>query len=129
MIKPWISAWDFCISIIKDIESSDKLLFVSKSLGCITAVRLSNLLKLQARHILLTPPRAALDEAIKPDEIIAMVIGDQDNYVDKDYTRNFCNKRSIPCLVIEGVDHSLKNGKEDESINLNILSFLKDKIE
>lgn len=110
----------------ENITDEDELLFVSKSIGCIVALKFSSLLNLKAKHILLTPTEDALKEVSEYSDIASAVIGDSDPLMDVSTLKEFCSNKEIPMLIVQGTGHSLKtdNPKETEEKTLEIVSFL-----
>lgn len=115
----------YCLCVMSDLWvcDEDDLVFVSKSLGCISALKVSSLLKIRTRHILLTPTKEALDEFSDYSVVEHAVIGDMDPLMRPEDLAGFGASHGFPTLVINGVGHSLKldDEKETEIINDRII--------
>ncbi len=118
--------YSICSLQKENITEEDELLFVSKSIGCIVALKLSSLLKLKAKNIMLTPTQDALNEVSEYSDIISTVIGDNDPLMAVDSLKEFCSDKDIPMFVVQGTGHSLKtdNQQETDEKTAKIVSFL-----
>ncbi len=107
------------------LEDCDDLLFVSKSLGCISALEYSQLLDIEARHVLLTPTPDALALVKTSSEVACAIIGDEDPLMDSSSLVSFGGEHGFPVFVVKGSGHALKH--EDpaitESITSRVVSF------
>lgn len=107
-------------------EAYADIVFISKSLGTVCAGRLEARLARPPRQLYLTPLPQTLPYVKESSQIIAMVIGTRDTHMDSADLRDFCAKRGIPCMVVEGVGHNLKDERDPErtrEINAGILAL------
>ena len=107
-------------------EAYADVVFISKSLGTVCAARLEEQLARSPRQLYLTPLPQTLPYVKEPSRVIAMVIGTGDKYMDSTFLSSFCAERDIPCLVVQGVGHSLKDEgspAHTDEINAWILSL------
>lgn len=113
------------IAQLGDVPFADygDVVFLSKSLGTILAGWYAQRCGLSPRHLLLTPVAQTMPFVTDDTRVIAMVIGTEDPVYDYRKVTEFCQKRRIPCLVIEDVPHNLKheNEAETEAINRRIV--------
>ena len=117
-------ALGYAICALKDekLDECDELLFVSKSLGCISALKYSSLLNLKSRHVLLTPAREALEEISSYTDVVCAVIGSDDPLMSADELRT----HGFPVMVVPGTGHSLKCDDPDttEKITSDIAAYI-----
>lgn len=108
------------------LEDCDDLLFVSKSLGCISALEYSQLFDLEARHVLLTPTPDALALVKTSTEVACAVIGDEDPLMDSSSLVSFGEKHGFPVFVVKGTGHALKYDDPliTEIITSRLVSFV-----
>ena len=108
-------ALGYAICLLKDekLDKCDEVLFVSKSLGCISALKYSSLLNLKSRHVLLTPTREALEEISSYTDVVCAVIGSEDTH-------------GFPVMVVPGTGHSLKCDDPDttEKLTSDISAYI-----
>ena len=107
-------ALGYAICLLKDekLDKCDEVLFVSKSLGCISALKYSSLLNLKSRHVLLTPTREALEEISSYTDVVCAVIGSEDPLMSAD--------------ELPGTGHSLKCDDPDttEKLTSDISAYI-----
>lgn len=117
-------ALGYAICALKDekLDECDELLFVSKSLGCISALKYSSLLNLKSRHVLLTPTREALEEISSYTDVVCAVIGSEDTLMSADELRT----HGFPVMVVPGTGHSLKCDDPDttEKLTSDISAYI-----
>lgn len=112
----------------ENIKEAEELVFVSKSLGCISSLKYSSLLRVKAKHILLTPTPDALQEISDYSHIISIVAGRDDPLMDTSVLKTFCGMHTIPLLIVDGTGHSLKVEDDEKCREINqwILHFIFD---
>ena len=117
-------ALGYAICLLKDekLDKCDEVLFVSKSLGCISALKYSSLLNLKSRHVLLTPTREALEEISSYTDVVCAVIGSEDTLMSADELRT----HGFPVMVVPGTGHSLKCDDPDttEKLTSDISAYI-----
>ncbi|MCL2322048.1 MAG: hypothetical protein FWC47_08095 [Oscillospiraceae bacterium] len=101
-------------SIYKDI------LFVSKSLGTIIAGWLADMLAINIRQIYLTPVKETLQFLKRGKNIIIVIAGTKDKYLEPDVLKAHCEREQIRLELIEGVGHRLEIFG-DMNVNIDIL--------
>ena len=109
-----------------DLSGYEDLVFFSKSLGTVASARCAANLGLIPRMLPLTPLPETLDLTKPGDRVMGMVVGTNDRYVDWHRVRAFCAERSLPCLVCEGVGHSLADPNDKartETIRQQVLAL------
>ena len=87
----------------------EDVVFLSKSLGTILAAQYERDCEWKPRHLFLTPLNKTLMLIQPESRVIAMVLGTQDRFLTGRALKSFCEPRGIPCLLVEGVNHSLKD--------------------
>jgi hypothetical protein len=97
----------------------EDVVFLSKSLGTILAAQFERDNALKPRQLFLTPLNKTL-MLLQPDSrVIAMVLGTQDRFLTGRALTSFCEPRGIPCMLVEGVNHSLKDdGNEARTLEI-----------
>ena len=95
------------------LDGCDEVLFVSKSLGCISALKYSDLMSIAARHV------------------ECAVIGDTDPLMRSADLVSYGRNHGFPVMVVDGVGHSLKtgDGESTDRITGEIVSFVIDSLE
>jgi len=106
---------------IKDVYFNEysEILFVSKSLGTFIAGWLSGILPSNIKHIYLTPLKDSL-QYIKGENVVAVIAGTKDEYLDTARLQEHCNRENINLKLIEGANHSLQT-QGDVSENIDLL--------
>lgn len=114
-------ATGYALCVLSDlwVSGEDDLVFVSKSLGCISALKISSLLKIKTRHILLTPTMDALCELSAYSLVEYAAIGDGDPLLDASFLASFGKAHGFPTLIVPDVGHSLKKENEKDTEKLN----------
>ena len=91
-----------------DLTKYDDIVFVSKSVGTIidgwTDEKMSN----KVRHIYLTPLKETLPYIKRKNNIIAVIAGKEDRYLDAEILKNHCTEDNINLTQIDGAGHSLE---------------------
>ena len=117
-------ALGYAICALKDekLDECDDVLFVSKSLGCISALKYSSLLNISSRHVLLTPTHDALVEISSYTDVVCAVIGSEDSLMSADELRT----HGFPVMVVPDTGHSLKCVDPDttEKITSDIAAYI-----
>lgn len=117
-------ALGYAICALKDekLDECDELLFVSKSLGCISALKYSSLLNLESRHVLLTPTREALEEISSYTDVVCAVIGSDDPLMSADELRT----HGFPVMIVPAAGHSLKydDPHETDKVTSDIAAYI-----
>ena len=117
-------ALGYAICALKDekLDECDDVLFVSKSLGCISALKYSSLLNISSKHVLLTPTHEALEEISSYTDVVCAVIGSEDPLMSADELRT----HGFPVMVVPGTGHSLKCVDPDttEKITSDIAAYI-----
>ena len=115
----------------EDLDGCDEVLFVSKSLGCISALKYSGLMGIAARHVLLTPTPDALARISSSTDVACAVIGDTNPLMKSDDLVSYGWNHGFPVMVVDGVGHSLKTGDGESTgrITGEIVSFVIDSLE
>lgn len=90
-----------------DLQGRADLVFFSKSLGTVVAPRCAARLGLHPRMLYLTPLAETLALTGDQDRVMGMVAGTADRLLDWRTVEEFCVRRAIPCVICEGVGHSL----------------------
>lgn len=112
------------------INECNDVLFVSKSLGCISALKYASLLNIHSRHILLTPTKEALEQISTFTDIVCAVIGDEDPLMNSQELKDFGKEHGFPVLIKKQTGHSLKNKNIEitNRITSEIAAFVIDEI-
>jgi len=90
-----------------DFGQYNQILFVSKSVGTVTAAAYAHLLGLPVRHILYTPVEATFAH---PMESAIAFHGTRDPWADTETIKKLCADQGIPLYLTEGANHSLETG-------------------
>ena len=109
-----------------DLVQCTDLVFFSKSMGTVAAARCAARLGLRPRMLPLTPLPETLDLTKPGDRVMGMAVGTADRYIDWHRVRAFCKERDIPCVIGQGVGHSLadKNAPANtEAIRQQVLAL------
>lgn len=102
-----------------DLSKYDDIVFVSKSLGTVVAGWVEEKLCIKARHIYLTPIKETLPYIQHEKNIIAVIAGTKDKFLDADTLRKHCIKENIYLRQIDGVGHRLEVwGDMDKNIRI-----------
>ena len=103
-------ALGYAICVLKDekLDDCDEVLFVSKSLGCISSLKYSSLMNLKSRHVLLTPTREALEKLSSWVDVACAVIGSADSLMSIDELSSYIRTHGFPVMIVPGIGHSLK---------------------
>lgn len=110
----------------ENLDHCIDLVFFSKSLGTVVAPRCAAALRLHPRMLYLTPLPETLALTGADDQVIGMVVGTRDPLIDWHVVQDFCNAKSIPCLVCEKVGHSLADPSDSartEAIRQQVLAL------
>ena len=100
------------------------ILFLSKSLGTACASWYEQQMPTLPSQFYLTPLPQTLQNITDQSQVLGMVVGTEDSYISPSAVIDFCHKHEFPCLLIEGVGHSLadkKNTQKTELFNQKIL--------
>lgn len=101
-----------------DFSGYEEIVFASKSIGTVIALRLEDELKLsRVTHIVLTPITETIPYLMKNRRVKCMVTGSKDKMVDLETLQEVCRVNELPLTVIEDVGHRLET---KESIQKNI---------
>lgn len=100
-----------------DFEDYDNVVFISKSFGTICAGWLEEYLSILPQQFFLTPVNEMLPYVKKSSRVMGMVIGTEDKHMDYNFLKSFCKEKNIPCIVFNGVGHSLKYVNNQEKTN------------
>ncbi|GKU25171.1 hypothetical protein [Clostridium folliculivorans] len=106
---------------LKDIDLSqyDDIVFVSKSMGTAVAGWIEEKLCIKARHIYLTPLNETLPYIKKDKNIITVIAGTKDKFLDTETLKEHCKKENIYLKLIEGAGHRLEvRGDMNKNIEL-----------
>lgn len=122
--------YTICALQNKEIDKCEDVLFVSKSLGCISDLKYASLLNIYSKHVLLTPTKEVLDQISTYTDIICAVIGDEEPLMNSQELVNFGQEHEFPVLIKEQTGHSLKteNVEITRQITSDIVAFVIDKI-
>lgn len=107
------------LCFLDNSDTFDDIVFLSKSIGTVIALKTAENFGLANRHVLFTPISRTLNY-IKSDHSIKLVIfGTADPYVDATGLKEQCEQNAIDYLMIEGADHRLEtNGTEEKNIEI-----------
>ena len=111
------------------LSARDEVVLLSKSLGTLCAGWLEQKLSRPVRQVYLTPIEETLAYITPSSHVTLVVAGAEDPLMDPERLCVFCGARNIPCLVIEGVGHSLSTSDEaqDRSIRAAVTALLLEK--
>lgn len=112
-----------------DLQGLTDLVFFSKSLGTVVAPRCAARLGLHPRMLYLTPLAETLALTGDSDRVMGMVAGTTDRLLDWRTVEAFCARRRIPCVICEGVGHSLADANDPartEAIRRRVLALCRD---
>ncbi|MDD6770315.1 hypothetical protein [Inconstantimicrobium porci] len=113
---------DIILNQIKDIDFDkyEDVVFLSKSIGTSCAAWLEDYLNINVRQFFLTPIPLCLEYLKNTENVMAMVIGTKDKFIDFKEVESFCKRNNIKCLIFKDVGHSLKYKVDDgETEKLN----------
>ena len=108
----------------------DDILFLSKSLGTVTAARTLRALaphSVPIRSLYLTPLADTLALVQPGDTVLGMVSGETDRLIDWRAVQTFCAGHGFPFLLCPGVGHGLAAEGDDAgnaAITANVLTML-----
>ena len=94
------------------------ILFLSKSLGTACASWYEQQMPTLPSQFYLTPLPQTLQNITAQSQVLEMAVGTEDAYIAPPAVTDFCHKREIPCLLIEGVGHSLTDKKDTQKTEL-----------
>jgi len=107
-------------------EQYEDVVFLSKSFGTGLAGWYAEQRPIAPRFFHLTPTEIALEWVKDHTRLAGAVIGTEDHVLDYRCLEDFCARRQVPCLVIEGVGHKLKAQSDEETavINARIVDYM-----
>lgn len=108
-----------------DLNNTDDLIFVSKSIGTVVAAFYTSKEGIPARHVFLTPLEKTMS-FVKNGYGIAFC-GTADPWADSENIRTACERKKIPLTIIENANHSLETG--DINFDLDTLRAVLGRIE
>lgn len=101
------------------------IVFVSKSLGTMAAVWLNEYLKINVKHVLLTPlPQVIPYIKQYPEKIILTAIGTGDKFLDYKILEETAKEKNVKCFIYKGLGHSLEG--DDPKVNENVIKDIID---
>lgn len=103
-----------------DFSQYSDIVFVSKSIGTVIAGCVQEILGINVRNIYLTPLKETFPYLTQDKNIIVVVAGTKDRYIDIEILKNHCEKEKINLHKIEGVGHRLEVFG-DMNINVDVL--------
>ncbi|GFZ30047.1 alpha/beta hydrolase [Clostridium zeae] len=106
-----------------DLSQYEDIVFVSKSIGTAIAGWIEEKLCIKVRHIYLTPLNETLPYINKDKNIIIVIAGTKDKFLDADTLKEHCTKENIYLKLVEGVGHRLEV-KGDMNKNIELLKDL-----
>lgn len=115
------SCKSMALNQLKSIDFFDfeDVVFVSKSIGTVIAGWMEEKLAVKVRHIFLTPIQETLPYIKKDKNIIAVISGTKDKYLDSEFLKNHCKENDIFLKQIEGAGHRLEIwGDMDRNIDI-----------
>lgn len=94
-------------NMLKAVEwqQYDPVLFISKSIGTVVAVKYADAYRIPCRHILFTPLEDTFSVPIR--NAIAFH-GTADPWADTSRIRSLCKKAGVPLYITENANHSLE---------------------
>lgn len=106
-------------------EKYEEVLFISKSIGTVFALRYDTENSLNAKHVLLTPVSDTFTFYNSQKSVV--FYGTEDPFIKKGDVEDFCKKNSIRMYSVSGGNHSLETGniKNDIdilNINMSVIS-------
>lgn len=96
------------------------IVFVSKSLGTVIAGWVEEKLCVKVRHIYLTPIKETLAYIENGENIISVVAGTKDKFLDAEILREHCIRRNVYLKQINGAGHRLEIWRDMDK-NIEIL--------
>lgn len=112
-----------------EFENYSEVLFISKSIGTLEAVWISDKLGIDVKHIFITPIKETLPQIL--GRSCKVIAGTKDSILPKEILEDFCRVNNIKCLFIEGADHSLEIPNDPiKSIDRlkEVVSYVKDEV-
>lgn len=91
-----------------DLSAQEDVLFLSKSVGTVTATAFAAFHQLPARHVLFTPLEETFIHAA--DACGIAFSGTKDQCADHAKIKDLCSQKNIPLTAIENANHSLETG-------------------
>nr|WP_307991283.1 hypothetical protein [uncultured Niameybacter sp.] len=91
-----------------DFSIYDNVVFVSKSIGTVIAGWVQYTMGITVNNIYLTPLEETLPYMTKEDQIIVVVAGTKDKYIQAERLKEYCEKENIDLHLIEGVGNRLE---------------------
>lgn len=105
----------------KDLASYDEILFVSKSLGTVSAGWLADALEKEKRvkpgtirHIFMTPLEQTFPYMRKENCIV--ISGELDHYLERKKLKKFCKKHEVLWYCFPDVGHSMEHEKIKDTL-------------
>ena len=105
----------------KDLASYDEILFVSKSLGTVSAGWLADALEKETRvkpgtvrHIFMTPLGQTFPYMRKENCIV--ISGELDHYLERKKLKKFCKKHKVRWYCFPDVGHSMEHEKIKDTL-------------
>ena len=100
-----------------DFKNYHNVVFISKSFGTICAAWLEEYLSIMPQQIFLTPNEETLSYVKESSQVIGMVVGTEDKFMNYNFLKSYCAERNIPCIVFNDVGHNLKYENYPEKTN------------
>ena len=91
-----------------DLSGQEDILFLSKSIGTVTATAYARFHKINARQVLFTPLEETFIHA--SDGCGIAFSGTKDQWTDHEKIREFCAQNHIPMTAVVNGNHSLETG-------------------
>ncbi len=110
-----------------DWRQYDPVVFISKSIGTMVAVRYADACGVPCRHVLFTPLEETFSAPVR--DAVAFH-GTADPWADTDQIRSLCKEAGIPLYITENANHSLetddvlRNIRNLEDVMRQVKSFL-----
>lgn len=102
-----------------DFSVYSNVVFVSKSMGTVIAGWIEGQLGIKVRHIYLTPLKETLPYMTQKQEIIYVIAGTEDKFLDAELLKKHCEREMIKLEQIEEVGHRLEmRGSMEENIEI-----------
>ena len=105
-----------------DLEKTDRVLFISKSIGTVVATAYADRHGIEAKQICFTPLEF-IDRFIKDGNGL-IFYGSADPYADVNMISDICRNKKLTAYCIEDANHSLETGDVLKDID-NLLSVMK----
>ena len=91
-----------------DLSAQEDILFLSKSIGTVTATAFAKFNQVAAGHVLFTPLEETFIHATEGCGIAFS--GTKDQYADHEKIRELCAQKNIPMSAVTNGNHSLETG-------------------